>query len=380
MNTPSGPIGLTFYSDAEYFGGAEGYLALLAAHLDRDLFRPSLVLPGVPGARVLEARMEDLDVEVHHLPRPGFHWRGVFPQAVDLFGRIGGDVLHVNLPSSYDAGLSSVALAARRAGYRRVVSTEHLPMIDRKYRRFPVKLFFSRWIDAIIVNTHSNLDFLLRLHWMSRRKITVIDNGVEEAPALSPDERTEVRASLGAGPGTVVIGIVGRLTRRKGHHFLLEALSRKADGLPDWILAVVGDGDEDEPLREMASGLGLAAKVRFLGHREDAPRLMHAFDCLALPSTIETMPFAIIEGMAANLPVVASAIFGIPELIENGKTGFLVRPGDVDDLQGRLFELMLDAEMRRRFGQAGRQRYEERFTASIMTEKTARIYLARSFP
>ncbi len=375
MNAPSAPIGLTFYSDAEYFGGAEGYLALLAAHLDRERFRPSLVLPDVPGAGVLEARMRTLDVEIHHLPRPGFRWRPLLSPAAGLFRRIGGDVLHINLPSSYDAGLSSIALAARKGGYKRVVSTEHLPMIDRKYRRFPVKILFSRWIDAIIVNTRSNLDYLVRRHWMSSGKIRVIDNGVEETPPPSASERGDLRASFGAGPDTVIIGIVGRLTRRKGHHFLLEALSHSADDLPPWVLVVVGEGDEDEHLRKRAAELGLQEKVSFLGHREDATRLMYAFDCLALPSTIETMPFAIIEGMSAGLPVVASAIFGIPELIDHGRTGYLVQPGDVEDLRRRLNGLVRDAELRREFGRAGRRRYEERFTAAIMTGKTSAVYL-----
>ena len=375
MSVPSGPIGLTFYSDAEYFGGAEGYMAVLAAHLDRERFRPSIILPDVPGVGVLEARMRALDVEVHHLPRPGFRWRQFMPAATTLFRQIGGDVLHINLPSSYDAGLSSVALAARRAGYSRVVSTEHLPMIDRKYRRFPVKLFFSRYIDSIVVNTRSNREFLVKRHRMPGSKITVIDNGVEEAPALSAAERKQVRASFGAGEETVVIGIVGRLTRRKGHHFLLEALSQPEDELPAWVLVVAGDGDEDSALRELASRYGLSDRVHFLGHREDATRLMYAFDCLALPSTIETMPFAIIEGMAAGLPVVASAIFGIPELIEHEETGFLIQAGDVDELRKRLLQLIRDPELRHRLGEAGRRRYEERFTAAIMTEKTSRVYL-----
>ena len=141
-------IRLTFYSDADYFGGAEAYLTLLAAQLDQESFELSAVLP--ERASDLEGRFRRIGIAVHHLARPGFQWLSCLPQMIRAFRRAGGEVLHMNLPSSYDAGVSSVAWAARQAGYGRVVSTEHLPMIDRKYRKFPAKLFFTHWIDRVI--------------------------------------------------------------------------------------------------------------------------------------------------------------------------------------------------------------------------------------
>jgi glycosyltransferase involved in cell wall biosynthesis len=368
-------IRLTFYSDAEYFGGAEEYLVLLARHLDRTVFAPDLVLPDVSGAGILESRMRGLGVPVRHLRRLGPAWLSGLRETVRALRDAGGEVLHLNLPSPYDGGVSAVAWAARQAGYRRVVSTEHLPMVDRKYRQFPVKLFFSRWIDRIIVPARATRRLLIRRHGMEPDRVTVVPNGVEDAPPFTAQEREDLRRSWGAGPDTVVLGIVGRLTPRKGHHDLLEALEPLAvePGLPPWMLIAVGEGEEADRLRSLGAELERTGRLRWLGQREDAPRLMQAFDLLTLPSTMETMPLTLLEGMAARLPIVASAIYGIPEVVEPGETGWLVPPRDPQALRARLRQLLRDRALRRAMGLAGRARYEKEYTALGMATATAAI-------
>jgi glycosyltransferase involved in cell wall biosynthesis len=371
--TPSRPVRLTFVSDAEYFGGAEAYLVLLARHLPREVFDLTLVLPDLPGAKVLEGRMRALRVPVRHLPRLGPAWPSLLSGAVRVLREVGGDVLHLNLPSTYDGGVSAVAWAARRAGYRRVITTEHLPMIDRKYRQFPVKVFFSHWIDRIIIPARATRSLLIRRHGMQPKRITAIPNGVEDTIPLTKQERADLRSSWGAGPETVVLGMVGRLTRRKGHHDLLQAVEPLAadPALPPWVLVAAGEGEETDRLRSQGAALERAGRLQWLGQRDDAPRLMRAFDLLTLPSTVETMPLTLLEGMAAGLPIVASAIYGIPEVVESGQTGWLVPPRDVPALRMRLRELLGDAARRHEMGAAGRARYEREFTARRMAEATA---------
>lgn len=228
------PIRLTFYSDADYFGGAEGYLALLAGHLDRREFDLSAVVTAK--AVELEARFRSRAVTVHHLDRPGFDWLHRLPEMIRVFRRAGGDVLHMNLPSAYDAGVSSIAWAARQAGYRRVVSTEHLPMIERRYQKFPAKLFFTHWVDRIVTVAEANRFYLTRRHGIPADKVCVIPNGVEDVAPMPEEERRSLRRSWGLAAGDAasepVIGIVARLTRRKGHHLLLQALALLRDGAP----------------------------------------------------------------------------------------------------------------------------------------------------
>jgi glycosyltransferase involved in cell wall biosynthesis len=365
-------IRLTLYSDATYFGGAEGYLALLAGHLDPAEFEVSLVLPRGPGTTPLEGKVRAAGGSIHYLARPGFRWRSLMPEMVRVLREVRGEVIHLNLPSSYDAGISSVAWAARRAGYRRVISTEHLPMIERKYRRFPVKVLFSHWIDQVIVVAEATRRLLSRRHGLPQGKVVVVPNGVSEPPPLSPTERAELRASWGCQEHETVIGITGQLTRRKGHHLLLQALA----GLPrgDFRLVVVGEGEEEDSLRGQADQLALTDRVTWLGRRENGPQLARAFDLFVLPSVVEAMPLTILEAMAAGVPVVSTAIYGIPEVVVEGETGLLVPPHDAPALKRALHRLTHDAEERARMGWAGRRRYEERFTVDRMIRETARIY------
>lgn len=352
------------------------YLALLARHLDRRRFAISAVLPPDPGTARLRQCFADAGLTSGSLERPGREWTRRLPELVRYFRALPGDVLHVNLPSAYDAGASSVAWAARQAGYRRVVTTEQLPMIERKYRQLLPKLFFSQWIDDIIVNTHLNRELLIRRHRMDPAKLRIVENGVEDPMPYSIEERQALRASWKADQATLVIGIVGALTRRKGHHFLLEALAAVGRQQPAllWCLVVVGEGEEEDTLRSLADRLGVGPRVRWLGARTDAARLMQSLDLFVLPSTIEQMPFTILEAMAAHLPVISSSIFGIPEMVEDGRSGVLLEPGNVPALTAAILRLISDSSLRLSFGERARRLFETRFTAERMAMSTARIY------
>ena len=174
---------LVFFSDCPYFGGAEGYLAMLAQGRPDPSWRISALLPAGERGEVLAERMRDAGVEVTRYPVRALHdprhWVGV----TRALRRLRGDVLHMNLPSVYDARLSTPALLAKLAGYRRVVTTEHLPMVPRARRRLLVKWLLAPAIDAIIVNTEWNREKLTGYHHLPRRKIVVIPNGSPDAPA-----------------------------------------------------------------------------------------------------------------------------------------------------------------------------------------------------
>lgn len=373
------PIHLTLYSDAAYFGGAEVYLTTLARSLDPSRFRLSAVLPGDPAVPRLDEELRACGASIYHHARPGFRWWRAIPELSGIFAAIGGEVLQINLPSAYDAGLSCVALAARLAGYRRVVTTEHLPMIRRRYRRFPAKLVFTEAIDRIIVPARATRRFVVDLHRMPPEKTCIIPYGIEEPPPVGREVEEELRQRTGTAPGMLAIGIVGRLTERKGHRFLFDALRDLAaeSPLPLMRLWVIGEGEEREALEERARCAGLAEIVRFVGPRSDAASLMRLLDLLVVPSLVETTPFVILEAMACGRPVVAASIYGIPEMIEEGESGRLVPAGDVRALAAALGPLLRDPEIRQRYGRRGRERWERIFSAAQMARAHAAVYEGR---
>lgn len=372
-----GPVTLTFYSDAAYYGGAEVYISMLAKHLDADRFRLNALLPGDPPLERLEAELKEAGVTIRRHSKPGFRWWDAIRHLREDFRELGGEVLHINLPSTYDASLSSVALAAKAVGYKRVVTTEHLPMIKRRYKRFPAKLLFSEALDLILVPSYATREYVVGLHRMPWEKTTVVPYGVEEPPPLDPGVAAELRALTDTKDGMLTLGIVGRLHPRKGHRDLFEALTLLREGgkLPPLRLWVIGEGEDGEALERIVAEKNLRDIVRFVGPRSDAAALMPLLDLLLVPSHVETTPFVILEAMAAGRPVVASRIFGIPEMIEEGESGSLINPGHPADLARAMLPLLLDSELRDRFGKRARERFEEQFSADRMARTTEKIYL-----
>lgn len=367
---------VVLFSNAPYFGGAEGYLVYLARGLRDRGWDPAALIPRGDGGEILGGRFrkEGFHVETFRLRSwmsPG--------GAREIYGKLrdlGGEVLHMNLPSPYEALRSTVALWARMAGYRRVVATEHLPMCLRARRRALLKVLLEPAVDAFIVMTRSGVEDLHGRHGISRGRITLIPYGIHAAPKPEPSDRAALLAELGLPAESLLVGHVGAFTERKGHRFLLEALHSMPELLRERDVHVlfVGQGEEEESLRGRIESLALTGRVHVLGYRKDARKIIGLLDLLVLPSTLETQPFVILEAMSAGTPVLSTTIFGIPDMVVPEETGLLVPPGDSIALAAALGRLVRDDERRRELGEEGRERYLERFTLDHMTEATLRVY------
>jgi glycosyltransferase involved in cell wall biosynthesis len=192
---------------------------------------------------------------------------------------------------------------------------------------------------------------------------TVIYPGVE-----IPDSEASVQ---GRRP---MIGAVGRLEPVKGLTILLEAAASLRNRYPDLRVELAGSGTCEPRLRSLAAQLGLDAMVRFLGWRADVDALHRRWQAFAQPSVHEGFGLAALEAMAAGLPVVASAAGGLPELVEDGRTGFLVPVDSVEALADRLGRLLEDERLRARMGGAARRRVHECFSVDEMAARTAKVY------
>jgi len=172
----------------------------------------------------------------------------------------------------------------------------------------------------------------------------------------------------------IVIGTAGRLVELKGIEYLLSAVAALRHDFPNLRLEIAGAGPLREKLESFASQAGLGDRVKFLGWIDDIQAVLSRWDIFALPSLEEGFPIAALDAMAAGLPVVATKVGGVPELIEDGTTGWLVPPRDIESLASRLRVLVSDRELRVRMGAAGYARIRDHFSTAHMIENFERLY------
>jgi hypothetical protein len=179
-----------------------------------------------------------------------------------------------------------------------------------------------------------------------------------------------LREELGGGEGRPLVLTPARLDAQKGHRVLFEAIPR----VPDATFLLAGEGPEREPLEALAAQLGIGERVRFLGRREDVPQLLAACDVFALPSLYEGSSLAVLEAMAAGIPIVSSAIGGTDELIEDGRGGLLVAPGDAEGLATALQRVIGDPALRESLAGNARERVEAGLTREQMAARVSGVY------
>jgi glycosyltransferase involved in cell wall biosynthesis len=203
--------------------------------------------------------------------------------------------------------------------------------------------------------------------------VTLIPNAVIPAPDETPDSASTLPDGWPEGP---LIGVVARLQPEKGVANFLQAATRVSRIFPEAGFLVVGDGPLREELLSLAERLGISKRVRFLGYRTDSRALMGLMDVLVVPSLTEGSPLIVLEAMAAGIPVVASAVGGIPDQLRHGEEGILVPPDDPDALGEALGALLRDPAYARRLGETGRLRTENEFSHETLVRRIEVVYRA----
>jgi glycosyltransferase involved in cell wall biosynthesis len=230
--------------------------------------------------------------------------------------------------------------------------------------------------DCFVTVCHWQRDYLISSQRLPPDRSLVIYNGIEPDLYRAREHRESVRRELGLPTEAVAVGLVGRLVPLKAHDLLLEAVVPLVDKHPNLRLLFVGSGPHLEQVRQKASDLGLERRVLFTGQRQDVPRLLQALDILAVPSRREAFPVTVLEGMAAGLPVVASRVGGIPEAVIDEGTGLLIRPGDEQSLSRALDRVIEQPELRRKLGEAARERVTEHFSMTATVQQREKLFEA----
>ena len=293
-----------------------------------------------------------------------------------LLRREGFDLVHTHTSKAGILG----RVAARLAGVPHIVHTPHGQAFNGYAGRAMTTLFvlLERWAatftDRIIGLTDREIRDNLERRIGEPEQFVNIPSGIDlERFETSEREAGNVKASLGLSPSVRLIGSVGRLEPIKGHAYLLDAFAILAPRFPDLHLALVGDGELLPELRSRAENAGLTDRVLFLGWREDVPALLHAFDLFVFPSLSEGMGRALVEAMAAGLPVVATKAASIPEVLADGEAGYLVEPSSGASLAAGIEKVLLDRELQSRLVKAGRERARD-YSVEAMLQKIEAVY------
>jgi glycosyltransferase involved in cell wall biosynthesis len=263
------------------------------------------------------------------------------------------DIVHIHF------GGRSVRSLARAATGAKIVMHLHSRILEPQ-GPWPVT-FSTRGVDAVVAVSQAVARRVAEGH------ARVIYAGVDPQPRCTPAPSHGTKSEI-------ILGTAGRLIALKGIEYLLRAAAALQAEFPGLRVEIAGAGPQREKLEETAAQLGLARRVDFLGWVDDIQSVLPRWDIFVMPSLEEGFPIAALDAMAAGLPVIASSVGGIPELVVDGGTGWLVPPADVKALVHQLRSLLLNPEQRLSMGAAARTNVRNHFSLAQMTENFSRLY------
>lgn len=385
MTPPEGPVRVLHLIDHLKMGGAQTVLLGLLRNFDAA--RVASVVCSLRGGDFFRPAVEEAGAEVISLPGD---WASVALapwRVAGIIRRSQVDLVHAHL----DGAKAISALARGRAparGRPGLIWHEHsapCPADEASFVRmdgareggYRARLcaLLAPRADLIVGCSEFVTQEVQRCYGLPPERLRTVHNAADLA-AISAAPPTDLRAELSLPDDCTLLGFGGRLTAQKGVSYLLQAMSAVLAAYPATHLVIAGDGPLRGDLEREAGGLGLGAKVTFLGRRSDMVGILKGLDLYVQPSLWEGLPMVILEAMGAGRPVVATAVSGTPEVVVEGETGLLVPPRDSAALAQALGELVNSPQRRRALGQAGRARVEERFTFRGAARQMEELYRA----
>lgn len=350
-------------------GGAEHLLASIVRHLDTERYE-SLVCC-IQDRGELADMIEAGGVQVISLDRRGKRFSlGTVLALARLMREQHIDLVHCHL---YHANLYG-RLAARLVGIP-AIATVHNTYVRRKWHRSLLNRWLGRGRGLVIaVSAEARNDVIEHDH-LAPERVLLLANGIDLNRVDTVLSQAAAKERLGYAPDDFLIGCVGRLEAQKGHIHIIAALGRMLQTAPAELvrrlrLLIVGEGRLRGELERAIADAGLRDKVRLAGNRSDVAEILRSLDLYAMPSLWEGLSLAMLEAMAAGLPLIISDVGGAAEVLGDNEFGVRVPPGNVDALARALLALATDDAERQRLGRAASQRVREHYD---LRERVARL-------
>lgn len=356
-----------YLSHAFMVGGAEEMVLNLVRHLP-ERFEPAVVCIHEAGPIGEEIARTGVPFKVLGL-KPGLLRPFDVLRLRDFLVECEPAIVHTFLLTGSLYG----RFAAMMAQVPIVIGTE----VNIYQNKRPTHTLIEKWLmrrtDAVVASAASVREFYIDQVKADPSRVEVIYNAVDWSQLQTTMSREEFRASVGVPLDVPVAGIIARLTQQKAHTVLFDAIAHDR-GLANLHLIVVGDGELRASLTARAETLRIQDRVHFLGARRDLGNILASIDLFAMPSYWEGLPLSMVLAMGAGLPVVASRVAGIPEVVNDGVSGLLVTPGDTAELTSALNRIVHDDTLRVLLGQEARAFVRPRFGVDGYVASVSALY------
>ena len=367
------------------WGGAQRYVFDLACGFKSKNYE---VVVGHGEGTALPKKLDEQNIRSFSIKRLGrdinpFADLFVFFELIKVLKHERPDILHINSPKIGGLG----ALAGRLTGVRKIIYTAHGWYFNED----------RNWLSKLATKILSWLTIILSHHtivigekekrdvinWpLVKKRIVLIHNGIGTIAFTPRDEAKQIIINASKLPSKFLnsfwLGTIGELHKNKGHTYLIKAVKQFKARTPNLplILIIIGDGEEEGILKKLVKENDLEETVFFTGFITDAPKLLPAFDCFILPSIKEGLPYVLMEAGQAQLPVIASNVGAISDIIENEKNGLLIEAKNVSEVGQKISLLVVDSDLRKVLGENLRQRIFQEFNLEKMIQETEKIYLS----
>jgi glycosyltransferase involved in cell wall biosynthesis len=275
----------------------------------------------------------------------------------------------VNFHDAHSVAVGSAAASLAKVPIRIISRRVDFPLKKNMFSRRK----YTKNVDAIIA-VSEGVKEVLEKGGIEPQRIHVIPDGIDFAPYEDKSSKDYLRHELSFAPDDYLIGIVAHLADHKGHKYLIQASKFLKEQAPKIKIIIVGEGPLKLELSEQAKNIQVEDMVFFMGFRDDVPQILNSLDMFVLSSYLEGMGSSLMDAMACRLPIVATKVGGIPEVVKHNKTGLLVSPRSPKSLASAILKLYQDKELADRLGQNGYEEVHRKFSAESMALKSIDLY------
>jgi glycosyltransferase involved in cell wall biosynthesis len=375
---PARTYKIAYLIDGLSMGGAERLMVPILQYLSRAHFEPFVCAMQSKDGNPMADELRALSVPVECLDIKHLRDLDAIPRLTRYLKKVGADLVHTQLEAANILG----NISAKLLHLPSVCTIHVMPSLDVKTKtklHQRVEWFVLRhFCDRVISVSEEARQYHIEISGSAPKQVTTIFNGIDLSAFVDMNytaERAHVRGVLGIPPDAHVLTTIAVLRPPKGIQYMIRALPAVLAAHPNTYYLVVGSGSHQDGLIEEAHRAGVSERVIFAGMRRDVPRLLAASDVFVLPTLTEALPTVLAEAMAARLPIIASRVGGIPEMVADSQNGILLAPEDVDGLARACIQLLAHPEQRAAMGAEGRRIVNQKFSIERQVHQLKELYL-----